>query len=162
MTESEDFVELYRVHYPSVVAALGLAGADHGQAQDLGQEAFALTYRRWRRVRTGTNPAGYVYTVAFRLLRRQVERWDDSLHDDDAVVPGHEEATVDALSVTRTIASMPTRRRACATLCFYLGFSGTEAARILGIEASTVRVQLRRARADLAVALREEKPALVE
>ncbi len=35
---------------------------------------------------------------------------------------------------------MPARRKACATLCFYLGSSGTEAARISGIEASTVRL----------------------
>ncbi len=41
MNETDEFVELYRVHYPRVVAALSLIGADHAKAEYLGQEAFA-------------------------------------------------------------------------------------------------------------------------
>ncbi|MCA1692656.1 MAG: hypothetical protein LC733_10840 [Actinobacteria bacterium] len=47
-----------------------LTGARRDDAEDVAQEAFARTLSRWRRVRTGSNPPGYVYRVAFRLLRR--------------------------------------------------------------------------------------------
>jgi DNA-directed RNA polymerase specialized sigma24 family protein len=41
---------------------------------------------------------------------------------------------------------MPPRRRACATVCWYLGFTSEEAGDILGIDAATVRTHLERAR----------------
>lgn len=153
MNETDDFVALYRVHYPRLVAALGLAGADHARAQDLGQEAFARTYRHWRRVRRGPNPAGYVYTVAFRLLKDRLEQVDEPLRPEGLLAGGSEDGTLDTLTVAAVIEAMPARRRACAALCFYLGFSSGQAAEILGIAASTVRVQLCRAREDLARAL---------
>ena len=153
MDDTEDFVELYRTHYPRMVAALGLAGADHARAQDIGQEAFARTYNHWRRVRRGTNPAGYAYTVAFRLLHRRCDDLGDALGADDHPVTGSEDTALDAVSIDEAIRAMPARRRACAALCFYLEFTGEQAADILGIAASTVRVQLGRARTDLARAL---------
>jgi RNA polymerase sigma factor (sigma-70 family) len=162
VNETDEFVELYRAHYPRLVAALVLAGADRPRAEDLGQEAFARTYRQWARVRTGTNPTGYVYTVAFRLLRRRCRAWNDSFDHHDRVVSGHEDVTIDSLSVAATIEAMPPRRRACATLCFYLGFTATDAGRMLGVEASTVRVQLHRARVDLSRALSDAEPVLAQ
>ena len=63
---TEDFAELFHTQYPRVVRALVLAGA--ADAEDIAQEAFARTLRHWRRVRTGANPAGYVFRVAFRLV----------------------------------------------------------------------------------------------
>ena len=153
MSHSDDFVDLYRVHYPRVVAALGLAGADHPRAEDLGQEAFARTYRHWKRVRRGPNPAGYVYTVAFRLLKDRLEQLDEALPSESFPAGGSEDGTLDTLTVAAVIEAMPARRRACAALCFYLGFSREQAAQILGIAPSTVRVHLCRAREELARAL---------
>ncbi len=125
--DTDAFVALYRTHYPRVVAALALAGADDARAQDLGQEAFARTYDRWRRVRRGSNPEGYVYIVAFRLLYRG-RRLDDCIDGHDRPGGSSEDATLNALSVAQAIEAMPPRRRACAALCFYLGFSGEQAA----------------------------------
>ena len=44
---------------------------------------------------------------------------------------------------------MPPRRRACALLVLAAGLTAEEAGPALGIAASTVRVQVHRARADL-------------
>ena len=57
-----DFVECYRTHYPRLVRALRLSGADGPTAEDLAQEAFGRALARWRRVSRGPNPPGYVYT----------------------------------------------------------------------------------------------------
>jgi RNA polymerase sigma factor (sigma-70 family) len=53
-----------------LVRALELAGAPRPAAEDVAQEAFARMLTHWRRVRTGSNPAGYAYRTAFRLLSR--------------------------------------------------------------------------------------------
>jgi hypothetical protein len=68
-------------------------GRRHGRG--LAQEALARTLVRWRRVRRGTNPAGYVYCVSFRLLARRWRRQKPAhLAADEWQVPGPEgEAT---------------------------------------------------------------------
>ena len=69
---SDDFVDLFTSQYSRLVGVLRISGAHGTAAEDLAQEAFARTLGHWRRVRQGSNPAGYVYRVAFRLLKRRV------------------------------------------------------------------------------------------
>ncbi len=148
---TDDFTEFYRSGYPRLVAALRLAGASDGA--DLAQEAYARTLRHWRRVRQGTNPAGYVTTTAFRLMRRHRRPPAVPLEDGDGAVAGPEAATVAAMSVQAVLAEMPARRRESAVLCLYLEMSADEAAEVMGVSPSTVRVQLHRARSDLRAGL---------
>jgi RNA polymerase sigma factor (sigma-70 family) len=153
---SGDFVDLYRGHYPRLVSALRFAGAPEVQAQDLGQEAFARTFRHWRRVRSGSNPRGYVTTIAFRLLRRHHDLSDSApAPDADGALPSHEALVVTRVGIEAVLAAMPARRRACASLCLYLDVAVDDAAELLGITPSTVRVQLHRARQDLRAALEQ-------
>ena len=149
---SDDFVDLFTAQYAKLVGVLRVSGAEPSTAEDIAQEAFARTLTHWRRVRHGTNPAGYVYRVAFRLLQRrskELREWpaDD---DSDADLPSTEASTEDTaianVTAHQALDAMPPRRRACAVLCWYLGFTSEDAADILGIDASTVRKQLQRAR----------------
>lgn len=154
---SASFAALYAEHAARVRRALVLTGVDREMAADVTQEAFARTYAHWRRVQTGTNPAGYVYRVAFRELRRRghlPDRPDGDTAADDVLVDEHgpEEralASVAAGAALLAIAAMPPRRRACALLVFAAGLTAEEAGQALGITASTVRVQVHRARTDL-------------
>jgi DNA-directed RNA polymerase specialized sigma24 family protein len=57
-----------------------------------------------------------------------------------------EDTAVGNVHAAGVLAAMPPRRRACAALCWYLGFTSEEAADILGIDAATVRTHLERAR----------------
>ena len=146
---SDDFVDLFTSHYPKLVGVLRVAGAmDRTAAEDVAQEAFARTLGHWRRVRQGTNPAGYVYRVAFRLLRRRGGFATSPLDDVDipSTGPTTEDSAVANVTAAHALAAMPPRRRACAALCWYLGFTSEEAAGILGIDAATVRTHLERAR----------------
>ena len=126
-----------------------VAGASPSEAEDLAQESFARTLKHWRRVRMGSRPEGYVYRVAFRLLRRRGGLPDEPLDADpgsdsrDATV---EEIVADRLLARAALEAMPPRRRACVVLVGYLGFTSEEAAEVLGTESSTVRKQLLRAR----------------
>jgi RNA polymerase sigma-70 factor (ECF subfamily) len=146
---SDDFVDLFTSQYPKLVGVLRVSGAiDTATAEDIAQEAFARTLGHWRRVRHGTNPAGYVYRTAFRLLRRKGGLPNTPLDDVDVAStdPGPEQAAVANVTASNALAAMPPRRRACAALCWYLGFTSEEAADILGIDAATVRTHLERAR----------------
>lgn len=154
MSSALDFDELYREHYPRLTRALALAGA-RDAAEDLAQEAMARTLAKWRRVRKGTNPAGYVYTTAFRLLQRHQRRVGPVARAEDPSVAGPEAATVTNVVLAQTLDAMPPARRAVAALCISLGWSTDEAAAALGIAPSTARVQLHNAREDLHRALDE-------
>jgi len=146
---SDDFVDLFTSQYAKLVGVLRVSGAvDRAAAEDLAQEAFARTLKHWKRVRQGMNPAGYVYRVAFRLLRKRGGLPTTPLEDVDApsATANTEDAAVDKVTAARSLDAMPPRRRACAALCWYLGFTSEEAGDILGIDAATVRTHLERAR----------------
>jgi len=146
-----DFAAMFSEHYRRVVRALELSGLDHFSAEDSAQEAFARTLGHWSRVRTGANPAGYVYRTAFRLARRQLRRATSVPLDEAVVTTSGDEAgaTVLRLDVEAALRAMPPRRRACAVGCLVLGLSTKEVARALGIAEGTVRKQLEHARAAL-------------
>lgn len=149
----DDFAGLYAKEYGRLVRALELAGAGRVAAEDVAQEAFARTLARWRRVRAGTNPAGYVYRVAFRTLsrdRRALRRFAPAV---DGEVAGAADLAVARTGVTRALAAMPPRRRSCAVLCLVFGYDTAEVGEVLGIKPSTVRKHLAQAREDLSLEL---------
>lgn len=137
-----------------------LSGSSTPTAEDIAQEAFARTFRHWRRVRRGTNPPGYVYRVAFRLLHRRGLLPTTPLDEATLPVGGPEEAAVAQADLERVLRSMPPRRRACAILCFALGLTPTDAAEALRIAPGTVRKQLELARTALRSGLVEQTEPL--
>jgi RNA polymerase sigma factor (sigma-70 family) len=157
ISSSGDFEQLYREHYSRLTRALRLAGAGDA-AEELAQEAMARTLAKWRRVRKGTNPVGYAYTTAFRLLQRHQRRAQPVASARGQSAAGPEGATVTNAVLVETLDAMPPARRAVAALCISLGWTTDEAATALGISPSTARVQLHNARADLHRALREPEP----
>jgi RNA polymerase sigma factor (sigma-70 family) len=158
-------VECYQLHYRRLVRALALAGAPHATAEELAQEAFARTLTHWRRVRSGSSPAGYAYRVGFRLLNRHLPggagapgfsgngRRADPDRDyspaDNTAQPGPENLVTTRLAVAATLAAMPPRRRACAVMCLVVGLPTSDAATAFGIAEGTVRKHLADARLDL-------------
>jgi len=145
-----DFVACYRYHYRGVTRARRLSGADPASAEDLAQEAFARALPQWRRIRRGTNPAGYVYRSAFRLAQRAERRRSRRAHL-EAVAPGPptEGDILTSVSVEAGLLRMPLRRRQCAVLCLVIGFRPSEAAEILRIAPGTVRKHLDEAKREL-------------
>jgi RNA polymerase sigma-70 factor, ECF subfamily len=149
----DDFVALYKTHYPRLVRALELSGSSRPTAEDVAQEAFARTLWHWKRVKRGTNPAGYVYRVAFRLFRR--DRRQDLPLVGEPVSPDIAAEVTLSLEIERALQAMSPAQRKCAVLCLAVGLSTKEAARALGIAESTVRKQIERARGDLRQVLGE-------
>ncbi len=150
--ETDDFVELFRGQYRRLVAALRLAGAGPA-AEDVAQEAFARTYRHWRRVRHGTSPTGYVFRVAFRLHAKRGGVREVAIGSAETllmpVTPSPEDGVLTNTAIAAAIAKMPPARRSCAVACWLAGMRAEEAATAFGVSAATVRKQLEWARADL-------------
>ncbi|MFN2503966.1 MAG: RNA polymerase sigma factor [Acidimicrobiales bacterium] len=146
---ADSYVQLYRAHYPRLVQVLVLTGARRDDAEDVAQEAFARTLSRWRRVRTGSNPPGYVYRVAFRLLRRAQPHLVGDGHAPSPAVAAADDAVVLHTSLEQAFAGLPPRQRTCALLCLLLGYTSEDAGSVLGIRASTVRKQVELARRSL-------------
>ncbi|HEY3142638.1 MAG TPA: sigma-70 family RNA polymerase sigma factor [Acidimicrobiales bacterium] len=160
MTDASTFDELYRDTYRRLVVSLSLATGSREEAEDLAQEAFARTLVRWSRVRHGTNPAGYVYRVAFRLHRRSLlTRWRRRgalrLVETRAELQLHASGDLwsEVAAIRDIVDGLPLGCRRAAALCLYAEMTAEEAASVLGVTASTVRTQVQRARQAISAAV---------
>jgi RNA polymerase sigma-70 factor (ECF subfamily) len=130
---------------------LCLITRDRHEAEDLTQDAFVRVLERWDRVGEMNDPRGYLYRTAMNALRSRyrravaaAKRSVGMLRPDDAF------AAIDERDATmRALATLSSRQRAAVVLIDLLGFPSKEAARMLGIRASTVRMHVSRAHAAL-------------
>jgi len=143
------FQAVYDAHYLRLVRVLKLDGLSLADSEDVAQEAFARALSRWRFVVRGHNPAGYVYKTAFRLRKRSrsslevPESWEPS-------TPDHAQETIQRLDIQRLLARLSVTQRRCLVLHYLSDLPSVEIAEVLGIDSSTVRVHLHRARNQLA------------
>jgi RNA polymerase sigma factor (sigma-70 family) len=146
--ERESFEAFFRAHYASVVRALVVVSGGEAEAEDLAQEAFARVLERWERVRAMESPVGYVYRTAFNVNRNRLRHLSRSLRHRAAPAPEIDPATeFEARSeLRRVLAKLPASQREALVLVEWLGLDADEAGRVLGIEASSVRGRIHRAR----------------
>jgi RNA polymerase sigma factor (sigma-70 family) len=148
---AQAFEEFVLVEHARLYGALCLITRDRHEAEDIQQEALLRVWERWDRVATLEDPTGYLYKTALNLFRRRSRRaalalkrtvWLAPPRDDIADVETRDE-------VLRALSGLTPGQRACVVLTDLLDYSSEEAAKILGIKASTVRVQSSNARAAL-------------
>jgi RNA polymerase sigma factor (sigma-70 family) len=147
-----DFSEFYRDHYQRLVASLSFASPHRHDIEDVAQEAFARVCARWPRVSRGSNPPGYLYRVAFRLLFRRARPRPAAASSP----PVHRDSPVIDVVVRDALELLPPKQRAVAVLCIYLEVQPNEAAKIMRLRPSTVRVHLHRVRQTLMAVLEDE------
>jgi RNA polymerase sigma factor (sigma-70 family) len=150
----EVFEAFFRAEYPMLCRALMLVAGDRSEAQDVAQEALARVYERWERVAAMESTGGYLYRVALNLQRKRVKRRarrvlftpssGEAADPADIVSTRHE--------VTLVLTALPIGQRQALVLTEWLGLDAAEAGEVLGIEASSVRVRVHRAK----TALREQ------
>jgi RNA polymerase sigma-70 factor (ECF subfamily) len=145
------FEAFFLAQHERLFQALYLLTGDRFEADDLAQEALLRTYERWDRVAAMDSPAGYVYRTALNLHRSRLRSLVVRLRRRFAVVPGEDlSGPVSASHDIRTaIAGLPRGQREAVILVEWLGLESAEAGRVLGIDASSVRGRLHRARASL-------------
>lgn len=121
--------------------AFCLITGNRHEAEEIVQDAFLRLWARWDRVATLEDPNGFLFTTAMNVFRNRARRaalavrktvTADLRADDLATVEDRDE-------LVRLLHPLTPRQRAALLLTDYLGYPADEAARVLGIEASTVR-----------------------
>jgi RNA polymerase sigma-70 factor (ECF subfamily) len=110
LSASDEFDEFYRAQWPRLAGTLRLLSGEATIADDTAQDAFTLAWRRWDRVSRMDRPAGWLYTTAFRLLRRRMAR--DARRSRPLAFDGPLDFDViDRVSLQRALAGLPMRQR---------------------------------------------------
>ena len=148
---TEEYTEFARRHEPSLRYAL-VAQLGYEAGREATQDALVYAWEHWGRIRSVSNPGGYLFRVAKRrALRRRTTRDSAVIDLPISDVPRVEPGLDDALG------RLSKRQRAVVFLVEGLGLSYQETADQLGISRSAVQTHLERAlarlRSDLGVTL---------
>lgn len=130
--------------------ALRLLTRDRAEAEDLMQEALLRVWERWEHVRALDDPPGYLYRTAMNLHRKRLRRAAVSIKH--AIARPHRDEFDDIESrdeVLRALSTLSPRQRMSLVLTDLLDYSSEDAARLMGVKATTVRVLASQGRAAL-------------
>src|SRR5262249_10534494 len=114
-------------------------------------EAFVAVFERWQRIASMEDPTGYLYRTAMNMFRKRYRRGLLATRRTLRVAaPPDPLAEVEARDAAfRVLSRLTPRQRAAAVLTDLLGYPSEEAARMLGIRASTLRMHASVGRAAL-------------
>lgn len=147
--DSRAFARLYERHAGRLLPTLWrLAGGDHGKAEDLLQDAFVQAWNRLDQLRDPARFGSWLKQTAINLAlsdRRRMRVTGDDSELDQLVGATPPWPSAD-LDLEQAIAGLPERARQVLVLFCLEGYSHSEIARTLGIEAGTSKGQLNRAR----------------
>ena len=146
------FEDLFHAQRDRLCSALWLLTRDRHEAEEIAQEAFVRVWERWDRRGAPDDAVGYLFRTAMNVMRNRRRRAAVALRRATGSEEGPDElAAVEAREeIVRALGSLTPRQRAAIVLVDLLDMSSSEAARALGVRASTVRVLAARGRAVLA------------
>ena len=126
---------------------LWLVTRNRFEAEELTQEAFVRLLERWDRVSVMDDPRAYLFRTAMNAFRTSYGRALLAAKRTMKVLPADDTiAEIDERdAAVRALARLSPRQRAAVVLTDMLGFGSEEAARMLGIRASTLRMHASRA-----------------
>jgi len=149
----KNFEQFYRENYRSVVTLVYiLTGSKHG-AEDIAQDAFLQTHRRWSEVGRYDRPDGWVRVVAMNLARSRARRFGAEARA-LARVAGLARTAFPDLEphnerFWQAVRGLPRRQREVVALHYLEDRSVADVAVILGIAESTVKNSLAQGRQHL-------------
>jgi RNA polymerase sigma factor (sigma-70 family) len=145
------FEAFFEQERESLYRALWLVTRNRFEAEELTQEAFVRVLDRWDRVSMMVDPHAYLFRTAMNAFRTSYGRAVLAVKRTMRVLPGDDAISeIDERDAAlRALAHLPSRQRAAVVLTDLLGFRSEEAARMLGIRASTLRMHVSRAHATL-------------
>ena len=158
-----EFTDFYRANFPVIVTIIMRESnvTSLVEAQDVAQDAFVIALRGWDRISRMEYPLAYIVKTAVRLARRRSIKAAREIPAtvswaDDAILSA-EPAGVAAVGdmAAKMIAYLPERQAATVRLRMN-GATPEEIGKILNVQASTVRSNLRFARASLKALMREQ------
>lgn len=162
MTEDE-FDAFYASAFPRLVGQLFAMTGDHGEAQDVVQEAFVRAWDRRGDFLADEAPEAWIRTVATRLAVsrwRRARRWLELVRrtppQADTPGPGPEHA-----ALVEALRQLPEAQRIAIVLHHLCDLSVEQVASETGAPVGTVKARLSRGRAALAGHLGEKEDGRV-
>jgi RNA polymerase sigma-70 factor (ECF subfamily) len=133
------FERFFEAERDRLYGYLALITGNRHEAEEIAQDAFLAVWERWDRVHLLEDPTGYLHRTAINLFRKRYRR-AQVLRRASALLPrsGDAEASDAHLLLSEALAALTPRQRAALVLTEMLGYSGTEAAQLLGISSGTV------------------------
>ncbi len=131
---------VFQEEAPRLWRSLLLATGSREVADDAVSEAFAQALRRGKEIR---DPAAWIWQVAFRLARGEIQ-WQRSLIELPDDIP--DEMPESLIDVFRALARLTPHQRTAVVLADYAGHPHRDIARVLGSSVSAVGVHLHRGR----------------
>jgi len=175
-----DFTAFMRSYQDMVFSTAARLTGNDAQAEDIAQEVFLKAYQHFGHLATSPAAGGWLKTVATNLslnhLTRYRNRWrffsefNRDAAGDDSDAPTVEFAAPDAFFagvdaterqelVDRALTQLPAHQRVPLVLFHFEDLPYDEIARKLGVSLAKVKTDILRARAALAVILRQSGTA---
>jgi RNA polymerase sigma-70 factor (ECF subfamily) len=158
--EGAAFEDFFRAEHPRLYRTLYLATGSAHEADELAQEAFLKVWERWERVREMDEPRGYLYRIAMNAFRSRLRRAARAARRvfDRPPPPEDPFALADLRDeVVQRLRALPERQRLALVLTDLGGLPAEDAARALGVGASTVRSLASQGRASIRATAGEEE-----
>jgi RNA polymerase sigma factor (sigma-70 family) len=150
-TRPPSFEELFLDVHDRLYRALYFITGSSADAEELMQDAFLKLWERWDRRDTIDDPVAYLFRVALNGVRMRVRHARMAARK-IAPTAGARDAFDDvnvAEDVRRMLRGISPRQRTAIVLTEIFGYSSEQAARIMGIKPTTVRVLASQGRAAL-------------
>lgn len=158
-------VECFERDYRSLQRLAFLMLGDRDLAEDVVQEVFLRTFSGWHRLREPDRAGAYLRTGVVNMCRSRMRHRYVEQKGNAAVAarpdaegqtdqPGEaSDSTWLASAVLEAVRTLPPRQRAAVVLRYYSDLSEADMAAALGCAQGTVKSQLAKARATLAIRL---------
>jgi RNA polymerase sigma-70 factor, ECF subfamily len=148
MTPPTSFEAFFEEHRQEVFSAVWMIVRDRQETEDLVQEAFVKVLERWDRFGDVLDPTAYTIRMAVNAWLSRRRRATVTMRKAFHLIPDEDPMTqADAREdADRVLDTLTPKQRAAVVLTLMLGFTSEEAARVLRVRPSTVRVLVKRAR----------------
>jgi RNA polymerase sigma-70 factor, ECF subfamily len=141
VAEPMGFESFFEAHRSKVFGAMCLVTGNRQEAEEITQDAFLRLWERWERVAVLEDPTGFLFKTAMNVFRNRARRASIAARRSLRIADRGDDlaAVEDRDEVIRVMHPLTAHQRAALVLTGYFGYSSEEAAKVLGVRASTVR-----------------------
>jgi RNA polymerase sigma-70 factor, ECF subfamily len=150
------FEELYNLYHRRLARFLRRLTSRYELAEEIINDTFWVVWRRAHEFRGDSQPSTWIMGIAYRKARNAFRaaartRARERLEEPVALAAADEPVRATELRdwLGHALALLPAEQRMAVELCYELGYSCEEIARIMGCPANTVKTRLFHARAKL-------------
>lgn len=149
--DSLSFEAFFEAESSDLFRRMWLVTGSREEAEEISQDAFLRLLSRWEQVRKMGDPTGYLYRTAFNVARSRGRRARTALRKLISPAARSDEfAAAEAKHVVaHAMRALSVRQRSVIVLVELLEYRAEDAARVLGVKASTVRSLASTARASM-------------